>query len=103
MRDSLPRLFYGVGLALMAGWVLVIARPIILPVMASIIVAYVVLGLAELIGRVPGLGNMPPALRYALAVGGCLAAVAVMLWLIVGNFGGGGDAAAAIPGTISSP
>ena len=87
MRDSLPRLFYGVGLALMAGWVLVIARPIILPVMASIIVAYVVLGLAELIGRIPGLGNIPPALRYALAVGGCLAGVAVMLWLIVGNFG----------------
>ena len=87
MRDSLPRLFYGVGLALMTGWILVIARPIILPVMASIIVAYVVLGMAELIGRVPGLGTMPPALRYALAVAGCLAGVALVLWLIVTNFG----------------
>ncbi len=37
MRDSLPRLFYGVGLALMVGWILVIARPIILPVMAIFI------------------------------------------------------------------
>ena len=70
MRDSLPRLFYGVGLALMVGWILVIARPIILPVMASVVVAYVVLGLAELIGRVPGLRRLPPAFRYALAVAG---------------------------------
>ena len=87
MRDSLPRLFYGVGLALMVGWILVIARPIILPVMASVIVAYVVLGLAELIGRIPGLRNLPPALRYALAVAGCLGGVAVILWLVVTNFG----------------
>ena len=87
MRDSLPRLFYGVGLALMVGWILVIARPIILPVMASVVVAYVVLGLAELIGRVPGLRRLPPAFRYALAVAGCLAGVAVILWLVVTNFG----------------
>ena len=98
MRDSLPRLFYGVGLALMAGWVLVIARPIILPVMASIIVAYVVLGLAELIGRVPGLGNIPPALRYALAVGGCLAGGGGDALADRRKLRRGGDAAAAIPG-----
>ena len=87
MRDSLPRLFYGVGLALMVGWILVIARPIILPVMASVIVAYVVLGLAELIGRIPGLRQLPPAFRHALAVAGCLVGVAVILWLVVTNFG----------------
>jgi predicted PurR-regulated permease PerM len=87
MRDSLPRLFYGVGLAVMVGWVLVIARPIILPVMAAIIVAYVVLGLAELIGRVPGLRALPAALRYALAVAGCLAGIGLIMWLMVVNFG----------------
>jgi AI-2 transport protein TqsA len=87
MRDGLPRLFYGVGLALMLGWILAIARPIILPVMAGIVVAYVVLGLAELIGRVPGVRNLPAALRYALAVAGCLGAVAVILWLVAANFG----------------
>ncbi len=87
MRDSLPRLFYGVGLALMIGWVLVIGRPIILPVMASIVVAYVVLGLAELIGRVPGLRGVHPALRYALAVACCFAGVALIAWLIATNFG----------------
>ena len=87
MRDGLPRLFYGVGLALMLGWTLAVARPIILPVMAGIVVAYVVLGLAELIGRVPGVRSLPPVLRYALAVAGCLGGVAVILWLVVANFG----------------
>lgn len=86
MQDSLPRLFYGIGLALMIGWILVIGRPIILPVMASIVLAYVVLGLAELIGKVPGI-RIPSVLRYTLAVAGCLGAAALILWLIVTNVG----------------
>jgi len=87
MQDSLPRLFYGVGLALMVGWVLAIGRPIILPVMAAVIVTYVVLGTAELIGRLPGVRRLPMALRYALGVTACLAGVGVILWLVVTNFG----------------
>ncbi len=87
MRDSLPRLFYGVGLALMLGWILLIARPIILPVVASVVVAYVVLGLAELIGRTPGLRGLPGAARYGLAVVVALAILALIVWLIVSNVG----------------
>lgn len=85
MRDSLPRLFYGVGLTLMIGWILLIGRPIILPVVASIVVAYVVLGLAELIGRAPVLRQVPAAFRYALAVASSLAVMAFIVWLIVQN------------------
>ena len=85
MRDSLPRLFYGVALTLMIGWILVIARPIILPVVASVVVAYVVLGLAELIGRAPGLAAVPAALRYALAVALSLGVMALIVWMIVQN------------------
>ena len=87
MQDGLPRLFYSVGLALMLGYILVIARPIILPVMASVVVAYVVLGLAELIGRIPGLRQLPAALRYAVALAGCLAGIALILWLTMAHFG----------------
>ncbi len=87
MRDGLPRLFYGVGLALMIGWILVIGRPIILPVMAGIVVAYVVIGTAELIGGVPGLRRLPAVLRYPLAISACLVGVGLILWLIVTNFG----------------
>lgn len=85
MRDSLPRLFYGVGLALMIGWILILGRSIILPVVASILVAYVVLGLAELIGRAPGLGRAPAAARYALAVAACLGVMLLVVWLVVHN------------------
>lgn len=85
MRDGLPRLFYGVGLALMIGWILVIGRPIILPVVASVIISYVVLGLADLIGRAPGFGAARAGLRYALAMALSLGVMAVIVWLIVQN------------------
>lgn len=85
MRDSLPRLFYGVGLTLMIGWILLIGRSIILPVVASVIVAYVVLGLAELIGRAPGLAAIPAAGRYALAIAVSLGVMALIVWLMVQN------------------
>ena len=71
---------------------LVIARPIILPVMASVIVAYVVLGLAELIGRRPGLRRLlPPAMRYAWRWPSASRHRAD-LWLIVHELRTGGDA-----------
>lgn len=69
MKDWFPRLVYGLAFALMIGWVLSIGRTVILPVVAGLIVAYVVVGLAELLGRLPGLrARAPVGLRYALAV-----------------------------------
>lgn len=86
IKDWFPQLVYGVALALMIGWVLLIGRPVILPVVAGLIVAYVILGLAELFGRLPGLRErLPASLRYALAVlviGGTLAAI---VWLVITN------------------
>jgi len=84
-QDGLARLFYGVGLTLMIGWILVIGRPIFLPIVMSVIVAYVVLGLAELIGRVPGFGGVPASLRYTFAVAVSLGLMALIVWLIVQN------------------
>ncbi|MTH78408.1 AI-2E family transporter [Paracoccus aestuariivivens] len=95
MNDGLARLFFGVGLALMIGWVLVIGRVIIQPVVMSVIVAYVVLGLAELIGRVPGLGGIPASLRYTAAVIVSFGAMALIVWLIVQNVT---QVAALVPG-----
>jgi len=54
-------------------------------VVASVVVAYVVLGLAELIGRAPGLAAVPAALRYALAVALSLGVTALIVWMIVQN------------------
>ncbi|WP_347268863.1 AI-2E family transporter [Paracoccus sp. (in: a-proteobacteria)] len=85
MGDGLARLFHGVGLALMIGWILAIGQSIILPVVMSIIIAYVVLGLAELIGRAPGLGATPVGLRQILAAALSLAALALVVWLVMQN------------------
>lgn len=95
MQDSLPRLFYGVGLTLMVGWILVIARPIILPVVAAIVLAYVVLGMVELIGRLPWLGSRAPSIRYALALAACLLAVGLVLSIVVAS---SGEVAKIVPG-----
>jgi len=81
-------LVLGVFLAVMLGWILVIGRPVILPIVASLIVAYIVLGLAELMGRVPGLGpRLPEALRYGLSILAIGAALASVVLLIIGYVG----------------
>ncbi len=86
-RDPFTRLVLGVALALMIGWILVIGRSVILPVVASVIVAYVVLGLSELIGRVPGLRRLPAGVRYLVAIVAIGLVLAEMFSLLVSNVG----------------
>ena len=47
MNDPFRDLVLGLLFAIMLGWVLVEGRGVILPVVASFIVAYIVLGLAD--------------------------------------------------------
>ncbi|TPE51409.1 AI-2E family transporter [Amaricoccus solimangrovi] len=86
MRDWFPQLVYGLAFALMVGWILQIGRPVILPVVAGVVVAYVILGLAELLGRLPGLGaRIPAGLRYGLAALLIGLVLVGIVWLIVTN------------------
>lgn len=86
MKDWFPKLVYGVALTLMIGWILVIGRSVILPVVAGIIVAYVILGLAELIGRIPVIGTrVPGGARYSLAMLIILGAMFAAVWLTITN------------------
>jgi len=86
MRDNFTNLVLGVFLAIMIGWILVVARPIILPIVASLVVAYIVLGLAELIGRLPGVGTrLPAALRFALSLVAIGGALFLLVSMIVAN------------------
>lgn len=82
MPDRFVHLVLGVALALMVGWILVIGRAIILPVFASVVVAYIVLGLAEGFSRLTAL---PAPLRYMLAL--CVIGLALFgtMWLIALN------------------
>jgi AI-2 transport protein TqsA len=69
MQDSYRNLVYGVALALMIGYVLHVGRGIIVPVVASVLVVYVVLGLVRLFDRVPAVGPLVPGpLRYLASV-----------------------------------
>jgi len=69
MQDSYRNLVYGIALALMIGYVLHIGRGIIVPVVASVLVVYVVLGLVRLFDRVPVFGPlMPSPVRYLASV-----------------------------------
>lgn len=96
MKDTFVHLVLGVALALMVGWILLIGRSIILPVVAGVVVAYIVLGLAELFNRLPGLaGRVPAALRYLLAVVVIGSGLVSIVWLIVVNVG---EIAARLPG-----
>jgi predicted PurR-regulated permease PerM len=86
MHDRFRDVVLGVLLALMLGWVLVAARGIILPVAASLIVAYIVLGVADLVGRVPGIGpRLPGPVRHTISVLAIGAALFAILSLILAN------------------
>ncbi len=58
MQRTFVNVVLGVLLAIMIGWILVIGRPVILPIVAGLIVAYIVLGLAEFVGSVPRLSAL---------------------------------------------
>ena len=70
MNDRFRDFVLGVALFIMVGWVLTVAREIILPIVFGLIVAYIVIGLADIIGRLPTVGSrVPSPVRLLLAIG----------------------------------
>jgi len=57
---------YGTAIALMLGWVFYIGRGVFVPIMFSVFVVYVILGLARLIGKIPVLGPALPQLVISM-------------------------------------
>jgi AI-2 transport protein TqsA len=69
MHDRFQAVVHGAILALIIGWVLYIGKPIFVPVVLSVLVVYVIVGLTRLLERIPGLGPaLPVWLRYALSI-----------------------------------
>jgi len=86
MNDTFRDLVLGVFLAIMIGWILHVGRGVILPVVFSLVIVYIVLGLAELIGRTPVLRHLVPGpLRHLLAVAIMIAALLAILSLFFTN------------------
>ena len=69
MPNPLQTLVQGAVLALVIGWVLYIGKDVFVPVVFSILVVYVIMGLTRLLEAVPLVGPaLPRAVRQALAV-----------------------------------
>lgn len=87
MKSGLVNLVAAVALALMLGWILAIGRPVLLPLVAGMVLAYIVLGLSDLVARAPGLGAAPAAARYGLSLLLLGGTVGLLVWIVVGNIG----------------
>ena len=88
MNDRFRDLVLGVFLAIMIVWILHIGRGVILPAVYGLLIAYIVIGLADLFARLPVLGpRIPGALRDAAATVVILAALLALLSLVLANVG----------------
>jgi predicted PurR-regulated permease PerM len=66
--DRLRALTYGTVLLLCIGWVLHVGKPIFVPAVFGAVVVYIIVGLADALGRLPGLGRVLPSwLRYLVS------------------------------------
>jgi predicted PurR-regulated permease PerM len=88
MDDRFRSLVYGVALAIMVVYVLDAAQGILIPVVSSILVVYVIVGVSQLIARAPVLG---PALsegaRHLLSVALIVVLLVELVALFVANLG----------------
>jgi predicted PurR-regulated permease PerM len=79
-------LVLGTLFAILVGWVLYIARDILIPIAFSVMVVYVIIGTDRLLARIPGVGRaLPSAARLGLASLVMIAALGLVAWLIMGN------------------
>jgi predicted PurR-regulated permease PerM len=84
----LQSLFYGVGLAAIIGWVLYVGRQVFVPIVFSVLVAYIIIGLARALQRLPLVGRrLPSPLRYLLSILGIGVVLAAGVSLVVSNIG----------------
>src|SRR5271169_5644185 len=69
MNNRLQSLVYGAVLALIIGWVLYIGKDVFVPIVFSVLVVYVIVGLTRLLHQLPYLGHMLPLqVRYAMSM-----------------------------------
>ena len=64
----LANLFRAVALVVLLGWLLVIGKNLLIPVVAAVIAVYVLTAAAEAIGRLPGLRHVGSAWRHVLVL-----------------------------------
>jgi len=67
--DRLRALTYGTVLLLCIGWVLHVGKAIFVPAVLGAVIVYIIVGLAQALGRLPAVGPaLPSQLRYLISV-----------------------------------
>lgn len=85
-HDRFRNFVYGLALALMIGWILYIGQNIIIPVIASVILAYIVTALAQYMRQLPTVGPLIPSpIRFTVSILIILGIVGAFVWLIISN------------------
>lgn len=73
-------------LALIVGWVLTIGKGIFVPIVFSILVVYMMVGLTKLLAKTPLIGaQLPLKVRYVLAIVVCSLVLGAMALLVLAN------------------
>lgn len=86
--NRLQTMFFGMALAVLVGWVLYVGKQVFVPIVFSVLVAYVIVGLARLQKRIPGVGErLPTALCFTTSILGIGLVLAAGVSLIVTNVG----------------
>ena len=99
--SRLQAVFYGVLLALAIGWILYIGKGVFVPIIFSILVAYVIVGLARLLVRLPMLGRFVPD-GVALLVSAVMISLALagIAWPVATTMGSVAELAPAYAATL---
>lgn len=88
VRDRLSAIVYGALLAVIIGWVLYIGRPVFVPMVFGVIVAYIIIGLSRGLRRVPTVGRwLPPWLCYVASIAAILGTITAGVVLVINNIG----------------
>ena len=85
-HDRFRNLVYGMALAIMIGWILYVGQNVFVPVIASMILAYIVVALARRMGQIPIIGALLPGpIRFTISIFIIAFIVAGFVILIISN------------------
>lgn len=70
-------------LLVLGGLLLIIGKPVLLPILAAVIAVYVLVNASEALGRVPVIGRLSPPLRRALVLLAFTVAVLMLLGVVL--------------------
>lgn len=86
MNDRFQALVYGTVFAVFVGWVLYIGQNIFIPIVFSVLVVYVIIGMTRFLARIPKIGPaLPMQVHYALSSLIIAGALAIVGWMVMNS------------------